>query len=155
MIRAVLSSIERACSKHIRAIMIFAAGWSSCQIFFAISHSMAVRAMQDAKEESEDEDEPLREPREGDSLPLRHALENQEEEVKTVCGACRREIVLGMLAPAILLWLHWDKRVRTSPCDGRRRDGQRAGIGRERNEQGITNQLRHTPRARTQRAGRR
>jgi hypothetical protein len=82
MIRALLNSIERTCSRHIRTILIFAAGWSSCQIFFAISHSMAVRAMQDAKEESEDEEEAMPEPTEGDSLPLRHALENQDEEVR-------------------------------------------------------------------------
>ncbi len=43
---------------------------------------MAVRAMQDAKEESEDEEEAMPEPTEGDSLPLRHALENQDEEVR-------------------------------------------------------------------------
>ena len=85
--RAAWSSLECAFSRNICTIMIFAAGWSSCQIFFAISHSMAVRAMQDAKEdakeESDDEDDVLPEPSEGDSLPLRHALENQDEEVKS------------------------------------------------------------------------
>ncbi len=45
---------------------------------------MAVRAMQDAKEESDNEDDELPGPSEGDSLPLRHALENQDEEVKSV-----------------------------------------------------------------------
>ncbi len=59
---------------------------------------MAVRAMQDAKEESGDEDEALPEPSEGDSLPLRHALENQNEEVYPICDG---------LPSGILLCINW------------------------------------------------
>ena len=65
--------------------MLFAAGWSSCQIYFAISHSMAIRAMQDQQneenEEDDDEDSQQRQVSGEESLPLRHALENEDEEV--------------------------------------------------------------------------
>ena len=83
IIYQVLSKLDRVCARLIPTIMIFAAGWSSCQIYFAIAHSMAIRALQDQDEENNETDEDVQ-PSEGDSLPLKHALENQDEEVRHI-----------------------------------------------------------------------
>jgi hypothetical protein len=79
----ILSALDHTFSRYIPTVMLFAAGWSSCQIYFAISHSMAIRAMQDQQEENnEDEGDAEHQPKSGEeSLPLKHALENEDEEV--------------------------------------------------------------------------